>query len=523
VADVVSTIRRETDTEPGSAGSQPPTALLDIVGLSKTFPGAKAIDHLTLEVRQAEILALVGQNGCGKSTLIKILSGYHAPDQGARVSFLGEPVALGGSEFAEQYGVAFVHQDLGLVEELSVMENLAIATGFPTSFGRVAWSQLRQRTTAALRTLGYDFDVGAPVSALSASQKVAVAMARSMLHGAGDRLQLLILDEPTASLPQKEVDLLFDAVRRLREEGVSILFVSHRLDEVFALADRVAVMRDGRVVTVAPVADMTTPDLVELMLGHSLTPPSEQGELATRNSAAVLAVEELAGRTLRCLDLQAFPGEVLGICGLTGSGREEVAQLLFGGLQRSGGRIRVGDRELDSLSPHIAMSHGVALVPAERRSSALLFDSNVRENLLLAGLRSVSRMLVLSRRAERVEVASWIRDLSIKTPGGDFPIANLSGGNQQKVILARWLRMRPAVLILDEPTQGVDVGTKQEIYRHLRQIVREGTAVIVCSTDSEEIVEVSDRVVVLAQGVVHAHLFGSALTIGALNHQIAAA
>jgi ribose transport system ATP-binding protein len=519
----VSTLPREAGTDPREAAGEQPTALLDLVGVSKTFPGVKALDELTLEVRQAEILALVGQNGCGKSTLIKILSGYHASDDGAQVSFLGEAVELSGHEFAERYGVAFVHQDLGLVGELSVMENLAIATGFPTTFGRVAWGRLRKRTAQALWTLGYEFDVRAPVSALSASEKVAVAIARAMLHGAGRPLRLLILDEPTASLPQKEVDLLFHAVRRLRAEGISVIFVSHRLDEVFAIADRVAVMRDGRVVTVAPVAEMSTPRLVELMLGHPMEPASEHGDLAARDVEPALTVEELAGQTLARLDLQVYPGEVLGIGGLTGSGREEVAPLLFGAVRRSGGRIRVGDRELDRITPSLAKRHGVALVPAERRSSALLFDSNVRENMLLAGLRAVTRVLVLSRRAERREVESWIRDLSIKTPGGEFPIANLSGGNQQKVVLARWLRMRPTVLILDEPTQGVDVGAKQEIYRYLRQIAREGTAVIVCSTDSEEIVEISDRAVVLALGVVHAELSGPALTINALNHQIAAA
>ena len=263
-----------------STVAEPATALLDLVCVSKSFPGVKALADLTLEVRQGEILALVGQNGCGKSTLIKILSGYYTPDHGARASFLGEPVELGGPAFAELCGVAFVHQDLGLVEDLSVMENVAIATGFPTTFGRVAWSRLRKRTTQALGKLGYDFDVRTPVSALSASQKVAVAMARAMLPGAGRRLRLLILDEPTASLPQQEVDLLFDAVRRMRGEGVTVLFVSHRLDEVFSLADRVAVMRDGRMVTVATVVDLTPPHLVELMLGHPLESHSEQGEQA---------------------------------------------------------------------------------------------------------------------------------------------------------------------------------------------------------------------------------------------------
>jgi len=518
----VSTLPHEISVGRRAAKEQR-SPLLELTGVCKTFPGVKALDELTLDVREGEILALVGQNGCGKSTLIKILSGYHAPDDGAQVSFLGEPVELGRSEFAERFGIAFVHQDLGLVGDLSVMENLAIATGFPTSFGRVAWGQLRQRTSQALRTLGYDFDVRAPVKALSASEKVAVAMARAMMHGVGRPLRLLILDEPTASLPQKEVDLLFEAVRRLKAEGISVIFVSHRLEEVFVLADRVAVMRDGRVVTVASVAEMTPPHLVELMLGHPLEPSAEHASPTVHDVSPALAVEGLAGQTLVRLDLQAHPGEVLGICGLTGSGREEVAPLLFGAVRRSGGRIRVGDRDLDRVTPSVAKRRGIALVPAERRSAALLFDSNVRENMLLAALGPVSRLLVLSRRAERREVASWIRDLSIKTPGGEFPIANLSGGNQQKVVLARWLRMKPTVLILDEPTQGVDVGAKQEIYRYLRQIAGEGTAVVVCSTDSEEIVEVSDRAVVLAQGVIHAELSGPGLTINALNHQIAAA
>jgi ribose transport system ATP-binding protein len=506
-------------------------ALLEVRGLSKRFPGCRALDGFTLEVERGEVMALVGQNGCGKSTFIKVLSGYHQPDPGAEVLWEGQDVRLGEPTLAHRLGIHFVHQDLGLLDDLSAAENLAVGVGFTTSrTGLIRWREQRRRTAEALASLGYTFDVTTPVGRLGPSQRVGVAIARAMVRKAGaDRLALLVLDEPTAAMPQSEVDTLFAVVRRLRDAGTSTLFVSHRLDEVFAVADRVTVVRDGRAVAVRTTTSLDQRELVELILGRPPEPAHDgdvvptPGRSSPTRAAPGLSVRGLGGRHLRDLDLDLHAGEVLGVTGLTGSGREELAALLFGGRPRRAGTVEVDGRPIDRLTPAVAKRLGMALVPGDRRVAAVLPDANVRENLTLADLVPLRRRGLIRRRVERTEVASWLDRMQVRPRDGEAPILALSGGNQQKVLLARWLRRQPRILLLDEPTQGVDVGTKPEIYALLRRAAAGGTGVLVCSTDSEELVEVADRVVVLARGTVAAELRGPALTLDRLNHDIVAA
>jgi ribose transport system ATP-binding protein len=497
--------------------------LVQIEGLTKTFAGGRALDNLDLTIGRGEVLALVGQNGCGKSTLIKIMSGYHQPDPGYFARFDGLDFRLGDPAAPGALGVHFVHQDLGLLDDLSAVENLAIGTGFSTGRGgRIRWDEQEEQARVAMAALGYDFDVTLSAGALSPSERVGIAIARAVASDDGRSLNLLVLDEPTASLPKAEVDILFAAVRRLREAGTSVLFVSHRLDEVFDIADRATVMRDGRRVATTPVVELDSAGLIEQILGRPVEHVAS-GAAATRHVSPLLSVRSLGGRHLRSLDLDLFPGEVLGVAGLTGSGREELGPLLFGAQRRTGGSLEVDGRPVARLDPSSAKGLGMALVPANRRVSAVLPDSTVRENLTIAGLKSLVRRLHLRRRAERAEVTTWLDALHVKPRDGEASILNLSGGNQQKVLLARWLRLQPRIFVLDEPTHGVDVGTKPEIHALLRRIAREGAAVIVCSTDSEEIVEVSDRAIVLTQGVIHTELSGAALTLDRLNHEILAA
>lgn len=502
--------------------------------MSKTFPGCVALDRLDLEIAPGEVMALVGQNGCGKSTLIKVLSGYHAPDPGADVRFAGEQVVLGDPDVAVRLGIHFVHQDLGLLDALSAAENMAVGTRFATRRGgTIRWREQHRRTSEALHELGYDLDVRAPVGELTASQRVGVAIARALHRDAGHPLNLLVLDEPTAAMPQSEVDTLQRAVRRLRDAGIATLFVSHRLDEVLAVADRITVMRDGRRVAIHESAAMDRWTLIEEILGRTADSvragasdvgpsPAPAAEAHLRRAPAISA-RGLQGRRLRGLDLDLYPGEIVGVTGLTGSGREELAGLLFGAEQHQGGQLLVRGELVGPLTPATAKRLGVAMVPANRRAAAILPDADVRENLTIAGLLRLRRLLLVSRRRERTEADTWLETLDVQPRDQDAPILGLSGGNQQKVLLARWLRIRPRILILDEPTQGVDVGTKPEIYALLRRIAHEGTGVLVCSTDSEELVEVADRVVVLGAGVAKAELRGSTLNLDRLNHEVVAA
>ena len=499
--------------------------LLTIERLSKTFPGCVALDGLSLEVRAGEVLALVGQNGCGKSTFIKILSGYHQPDSGYEATFAGAPIRLGDPDIPASLGIRFVHQDLGLMDDLSATENLAVGTGFVTSrLGLVRWREQHRRTRAAVNALGYDFDVTRPVAELSPSQRVGVAIARSMTKRNDQSLRVLVLDEPTASLPQAEVDTLFAAVRRLRDAGTAVVFVSHRLDEVFAVADRVTVMRDGKKVDSRPTRDFDETTLIAQILGRSVDlqhgdPPRDVPVSGT----PLVRVRGLVGQRLDGFDLDAQPGEVIGITGLTGSGREEVSALLFGAQRARGGTIEIGGARIHRLDPALAKRLGVALVPSDRRRLAVLPDASVRENMSLADVGALRRGPLMQRQRERDHAAHWVAALGVKPPRIEESILNLSGGNQQKVILARWLRRSPRVLVLDEPTQGVDVGTKPEIYSLLRQVAATGSTVIMCSTDSEEIVEVCTRALVVSRGRVHVELSGPMLTLDRLNHEIVAA
>jgi ribose transport system ATP-binding protein len=494
--------------------------LLEITQLSKTFDSGRALDGADLSVLPAEIHGLVGQNGCGKSTLIKILSGFHEPDPGASCQFEGGDLRLGDSVAAEHAGIHFVHQDLGLINELSVVENLALGAGYTTSrVGKIQWKRQLERTKEALRNLGYELDPMAGVASLSPSERVGIAIARALVTNKSNPLRLLVLDEPTAALPPPEVGRLFAVLRRLKKAGVTSLFVSHRLDELFAVTDRVSVFRNGRRVATSATTDLHQDELIEQILGRPLVAPGATGEVSRRGSPLV-QVRGLAGERLKSLDLDVYPGEVLGLVGVTGSGREEVAALLSGATRAHGGSVEFGGTRHAVLNPHRAKKSGIAFLPTERRRSAVLPDGTVRENLTLPALGGLSKACRLSGRLERTEVMSWLRRMQVHPLQSEIPMVNLSGGNQQKVLLARWLRTNPKLLVLDEPTQGVDIGTKSQIYLLLREAAKNGIAVLVCTTDGKEAVELCDRVLVLADGVCRRELSGASLTPSMVDQEL---
>ncbi|MDW5595796.1 sugar ABC transporter ATP-binding protein [Conexibacter stalactiti] len=502
-------------SSPG-AGTSSEVPALALHGLSKRFGAQAALSGVDLELRAGEVHALLGQNGSGKSTLIKLLAGFHEPDGEPRAELLGAPLRLGSAAAAHAAGIRFVHQDLALVPGLAIVDNLALGERYA---GRL-WLGDRRELAAAralLESLGIELDPARPLRELAPAQRTIVAVARALSAGVG-ATRLLVLDEVTATLPESEVELVFALVRRIREQGGTVLYVTHRLEEVFALADRVTVLRDGRRVSTSAVAGLDHDGLVELIVGRPLEqlypkPPAPRAELA-------LQARGLSGRVARAVDLDLHRGEIVGVAGLAGSGRDELPYLLFGAAPWSAGRLTVDGREHRALTPHAAIAAGLALIPADRAGAGATPSLSLRTNVTLPRIRA-GRLRWIGRRAERADVAGWLRRLQVTPPDGEAPLATLSGGNQQKVVLARWFRLAPTALLLDEPTQGVDVGSKAAIYDQLATSARERQlAVLVASTDHEELAAICDRVLVMRGGRIAAQLSGAALSADAISQQI---
>ncbi len=492
--------------------------LLRIEHLSKTFPGQAALVDVGLDLGAGEVHALVGQNGSGKSTLIKILAGYHQPDPGdGRAWVNGEPLALGDGHAAAAAGIRFVHQDLGLVGSISSVENIALTAGYRTGRGRrIKWRDEVRRTKEALAGLGLtDIDVKAPIDSLPPSQRTSVAIARALV-GWEQGACLLVLDEPTATLPGDDVQRLFGVIHRLKERGVSILYVSHHLDEVFELADRVTVLRDAHLVATVPVRDLDHNGLVELIVGHSVDAGSASE--ATVGAEARLSVRGLRGGTVHGVDLDVAAGEIVGLAGITGSGREHVLALIAGQIPRDDGEVLLDGTAIANYQPRQARDSGVAFVPAERALRGTVGTMNVRENLSITDLERHVVRGRLRRRSEVGETKEWIDRLAIKTASTETAIGSLSGGNQQKVMFGKALRLSPKLLLLDEPTQGIDIGAKDQIHRLVDDAAASGMATMVASTDTDELVRLCHRVLVMANGRITAQLAGEHIATERIEH-----
>jgi ribose transport system ATP-binding protein len=474
---------------------------LTVRNLSKTFPGQRALIDVDFELAPGEVRALVGQNGSGKSTFIKILAGYHKPDDGAQVTVAGEPLAFNDPGGALAAGLRFVHQDLALVPTLNTLDNLALGRGYERGLaGTISWRREASSAHALLHEFGYDFDLRAPVSKLRASEQTGIAIARALQDWEGEA-HVLFLDEPTAALPAGEVQRLFEVVSMVKDRGVAVVYISHHFSEVFAICDRVTVLRDGRLVTTRPVAELDEAKLGELTVGRDLeivtgrTPTQRVAE----QREPVLRVRGLGGRVLRDVDFDAHRGEVIGFAGVTGSGREELASLIFGAVAREG-EVELDGATLPPGRPERSVKSGMALVPADRLASGVLAEMTVRENLTIGSLSQYMSRLGLRKGAEAGDVDGWLERLEIVPRRSEAIVARLSGGNQQKVMLGRALHLQPLVLILDGPTQGVDVGAKVAIHEIIDTVARSGAAVLVASTESDELIRLCDRIVVFEGG-----------------------
>ncbi|MFC4858181.1 sugar ABC transporter ATP-binding protein [Actinophytocola glycyrrhizae] len=497
--------------------------VLSAAAVGKRFPGVVALSEVDLDLAPGEVHALVGENGAGKSTLIKVLTGVHSPD-GGTLTHRGEPVSFGSPMAAQQAGIATVYQEVNLVPLQSVASNLFLGREPRTRFGFVDFRAMRDRARELLHSYGVEVDVTRPLRTLGMGVRQMVAVARA----AATEARVVILDEPTSSLEPREVDTLFGIVDRLRAAGVAVLYVSHRLDELYRICDRVTVLRDGRVVHSGPMADLPRLRLVALMLGRDLEEVRREGatrfdgEHTAADTVPVLAASGLTSRhRLDHVDVTVRPGEIVGLGGLLGAGRSETAMAIAGALPLDSGSVVVAGKRLRTGSVAAAMRAGVVMLPEDRKADGILPDLSVRENIVLAALPRLSRTGVVSRRRQDAIVEVFMKRLRIKASSPDQRVGDLSGGNQQKVLLARLLCTQPKVLLLDEPTRGIDVGAKAEVQGLVDELASEGLGVVLISSEFDEVIEGSDSIVVLREGRVVTELHGAQVNESALLSALA--
>lgn len=479
------------------------TALLELRGVAKSFGAVRALRGVSFTLAPGEVHALLGENGAGKSTLIKVITGAHQPDAGT-IRIGGEDVAHLTPAKAHALGVACIYQQPALFPDLSVAENIALRLRQSRALSRVRWRDNHTRAAELLHRIGAEIDPAMEVRELSMPEQQLVEIACALGSGA----RVIIMDEPTASLTQKEQHLLFAVVRDLRARGVGVIYISHRLEEIFALADRVTVLRDGESVGTNRVDDMTEPALIRMMVGREVShiyPPAESAP-----GEVVLALRGVGCRVggVHDVSLEVRAGEIVGLAGMVGAGRTELARVLFGLTPADAGEIMLRGQRADIRSPQQAVAHGIAYVPEDRRRHGVILDLPIAANMTMAILPRLFPSAWLRFGAEREVARKFIGALAVKTTGPDAPGGSLSGGNQQKVALARWLATAPRLLILDEPTQGVDVGAKSEIHKIIRRLAADGLAVLMISSDLPEIIGMSDRIAVMRGGTLTALLPG---------------
>src|SRR5919112_1717245 len=487
-------MEQPTNIGSGTATGDGSPPLLQLVGVTKRFGGVVAVRDVDFELRPGEVHALVGENGAGKSTLMKIADGLYAPDEG-RLEVGGQPAEFSSPRDAEAAGIAMIPQELDLFPELSVAENLFVGRKRPrTRWGGLDRNAMRAEARRRLGSLGVDLDVTARVKRLSAANQQIVAIARALVGEA----RAVIMDEPTSSLTERETLQLFGIIEDLTAEGVGVVYISHRLEEIFEVADRITVLRDGRHITTAPASELDAEELVRLMVGRPLH------ELFTRSESSpgetALEVRSLTREgEFEGVDLALRRGEIVGLAGLVGAGRTELAQSIFGIRRPDSGEIFVDGEEVGIHSPQAAMEQGIFYVPEERRSQGLILPFSIKNNITLSILDRISRLGFVPR-SERAVADRFMGELAIRGADVSAPVSRLSGGNQQKVVVAKSLAREPNVLLLDEPTRGVDVGAKSEIYRLMDDLAKEGKAILLISSELEEVLSMADRVLVMREG-----------------------
>jgi len=484
------------------------SAVLQIRGLRKVYEGTVALGGVDLDIFPGEIHALLGENGAGKSTLVKLLAGIERSDGGV--------ITIAGTELPHHHspndvaaaGVAFIHQQFGLVGDMTVAENIALAAGYPRKFGSIDWSQVREVAQNALARMGVEIDPDDMVASLPTSAQSVIAIARALAQEA----RLLVLDEPTASLTVEEVETLFTILERLKSEGVALIYISHRLDEVRRICDRVTVLRDGMKVALEKVSDITDNELVELIIGRE---PQAMVEIDSHSSEDYIVFENVGGERTRQISMTIRKGEVFGVAGLNGSGHHEIGTMLFGLSPVTTGHISVGGSAYQPVDIVDAIEHGFAYVPTDRNTEGAALELNLRENLFLNPAKKFLNRI--SGKDESRHSLDLLQRFDVRPANPDAIFSTLSGGNAQKVVLARWMNHQPTVIILNDPTAAVDIGARREIHQRLRTAAAEGAIVVLISSDMEEIEQVCDRAAVVRAGQISTILSRGDISVAALT------
>ena len=484
------------------------TTILECREISKSFGGVRALKKVDFSLQQGEVHALVGENGAGKSTLIRIISGALFPDEG-EIWYRGQKVEITSPRLAQGMGISAVYQDPLIYPYLSVVENIFLGREIKTPRGNIDWKRQEEKAQELFASLNIaPHFLRQPMGELSVGLQQLVLIAKALAYEA----QVIIFDEPTAILTEHEAERLFQIIKTLKEQGVGIIYISHRLEEIFQIADRVTIMRDGEVVGDYPLSAVNREMIVELMAGKHLVEEIEHG--GEKSDQPVLVVKNLTKKgRFEDISFEAFQGEILAFSGLVGSGRTDVAQALFGIISPDSGEIYYRGEKFKAYSPQYAMEHGIAYLPEDRKSQGLFPILSVSYNITVSVLRQIVNNLgVVDARKEREIAEKYVKELNIRTPGLEAKVFSLSGGNQQKVVLAKWLGVNPQILILDEPTRGIDVATKAEVHQMIAQLVESGIAVIIISSELPEVLKLADRVIVMHEGKITGVFEGEDIT-----------
>ena len=467
--------------------------ILKMEGIVKEFPGVKALDGVTLELYEGKVMGLMGENGAGKSTLMKILSGVYKKD-GGKVYYKGNLEDIKDTKDAQNKGIAIIHQELNLINDITIGENIFLGREPKGSFGRINYSKLHEDATNLLRKFNMDCSSKELLGNLSVGQQQMVEIAKALSLNA----QIIIMDEPTDALTDKETESFFKVINELKAEGKAIVYISHRLKEIFELCDYITVLRDGKYVGKEDVCNLDEDRMIEMMVGRKLTEQFPKVEV--EKSEIILDVKNLNNEYVKDVSFNVRGGEVVGISGLMGAGRTELAKTIYGHIRKKSGEVYVKGRKVENKSAKDGLRNGIAYVSEDRKGDGLILGLSVKENMSISSLDKVSSMLKVNKQQELDKVKDYINKMNIKTPSENQMIKNLSGGNQQKVAIGKALMTNPEVLILDEPTRGVDVGAKKEIYDLINEFKKEGKAVIMISSEMPEILGLSDRILVLSEG-----------------------
>ncbi len=478
--------------------------ILEMKNITKVFPGVTALDQVDLKVERGTVHALVGENGAGKSTLMKILNGVYEATSG-EIFLNGNRITLSGVKQAQEAGISIIYQEFNLINTLSVAENIFL--GRYSGGKTIQWKQMRSKAKDLLSSLGFSFDVDRKVGTLSTAEKQLVEIAKALSLNA----QIIVMDEPTSSLTEKEVDLFFPIIKRLKENGITVIYISHKLDEIYRICDVVTIMRDGRITGNSKVSEITRDEIIEKMVGRSLD--MEYPARSASPSETVLEVSHLSRREeLKDISFTLHRGEILGIAGLVGAGRTELAEAIFGSDPADTGEIRINGSPAVIRSTRAGKRYSIGMVTEDRKETGLVLPMDVVQNITITDLDKVSSKKLLNRKSEREYAQKYVDELKIKTPSLNQTMNNLSGGNQQKVALAKWLYTNSDILILDEPTRGIDVGAKYDIYCLMNDLTAQGKALIMISSELPEVLGMSDRVLVMHEGRLRGELTGADMT-----------